>query len=223
MNKRSQFGFSILEMMITLAILTVVIAVVAEAVVTMETRNVTESGKVDLTQQSREFMDQIVNDIHQNGFPSIKMFDPSTLTSATNCTQDANVSCGLVSLSTSAIQFEGDVDGSGVSEVFIQEVGTTCPCKIQRGTVSKASYIASNAQPAYYTEVDNVMNTSVFAAYTSDGASVDLSTPMTTGFADVTDVGITLYVRSIQPDPKTNQYPTTTMVAAAKITNVNSL
>ena len=210
-------------MMITLAILTVVIGVVSEAVIAMQQRNVAESGKVDLTQQSREFMDQIVNDIHQDGFPSIKLFDPSTLASGTNCKLDANVACGLISVSSNAIQFEGDVDGSGVSEVWIQEIGTTCPCTIQRGTVSKASFMATNAQPPFYTEVDNVLNTNIFSAYQADGLSVNISSPVTSGFSDITDIGITLYVQSVQRDPKTNLYPTVTMTAAAKITNINSL
>jgi hypothetical protein len=164
-------------------------------------------------------MDQIVNDIRQSGFPSIKMFDPATLTSSTNCSLDANVACGLVSVSSTAIQFEGDVDGSGVSVVTIQEspAGGPCPCKIQRGTVLKSV----GGTPAYYTEVDNVMNTNVFTAAQFDGTAVTL--PITSGMSNIASVGITLYVKSVQPDPKTGQYPTVTMVASAKIANINSL
>ena len=225
MNNKRQRGFSLLEMAVALAVLTIIVAVVTEALMTMQARNVVESGKVDLTQQSREFMDQIVNDIHQTGFPSIKLFDPSTLASPTNCSLDANVACGLVSAGPNALQFEGDVDGSGVSEVFIQEVpsGGPCPCTIERGTVPKSTYIANpNAQPPYYTEVTNVMNTSIFTAYESDGSLVS-PWPISSVMQDIADIQITLYVKSTQADPKTNQYPTVTMVAAAKITNWNSL
>lgn len=224
MNNGHQRGFSLLEMMVVLVILTIILAVVTDALMTMQARNVVESSKVDLTQQSREFMDQIVNDIHQSGFPSIKLFDPSTLASSTNCSLDANVACGLVSVSSSALQFEGDVDGSGVGEVFIQEIpsGGPCPCTIERGTVPKSTYINNNnAQPPYYTEVVNVMNTSIFTAYESDGSLVTL--PISSGMQNIADIQMTLYVKSTQPDPKTNQYPTVTMVAAAKITNWNSL
>lgn len=221
---RSKRGFSLLEMMVALLVLTIVIGVVTKAIETMQARNVVESSKVDLTQQTREFMDQIVSDIHQSGFPSIKLFDPSTLTSATNCSLDAGVACGLVKVTATSMQFEGDVDGSGVSEVYIQEVpaGGPCPCTIQRGTVPKSTYVANPAaQPPYYTEVDNVMNTAIFSAYYSDGTPVSL--PASSSMFNVANIGITLYVKSAQPDPKTNQYPTVTMVASAKITNWNSL
>lgn len=223
MNDNRQRGFSLLEMMMTLAILTIVLAVVTDALMTMQARNVVETGKVDLTQQSREFMDQIISDIHQSGFPSIKLFDPSTLASS-NCSLDAGVACGLVSVTPNSLQFEGDVDGSGVSEVFIEEVPATgpCPCTIQRGTVPKSTFVLNpNATPPYYTEVVNVMNTSIFTAYESDGTPVTL--PVTSAMENIADIQMTLYVKSTQPDPKTNLYPTVTMVAAAKITNWNSL
>jgi hypothetical protein len=40
---------------------------------------------------------------------------------------------------------------------------------------------------------------------------------------NIAAVGITLYVKSSLPDPKTGQYPTVTMVATAKINNKQSL
>jgi len=215
MKDKLQCGFSLLEMMVTLIIITIVIAVVMQAVVTMEARNTVESGKVDLTQQSREFMDQIVSDIHQSGFPSIRTADPTTLGLGPGCASYSTIACGLISVAPSALQFEGDVDGSGVSEVYIQEVpaGGPCPCTIQRGTLPKSQYIANPAaQPPYYTEVTNVMNTAIFTAYDSSGTANPVS-------GNIAAIQITLYVRALQPDPKTNQYPTVTMVSGAKITN----
>lgn len=228
MKMKLQSGFSLLEMMAALVILTIVFAVVTEALVVMAARNVTESSKVDLTQQSREFMDQIVSDIHQSGYPSISTYAKGDVNMApsANCTQDQYVACGLRYMSATQLQFEGDVDGTGVSEVFIQEspAGGPCPCTIQRGTISKATYILNPAvTPPYYTEVDNVINTSVFAAFTSDGLPVSLGSGISSGFNNIANIQITLYVQGRQADPKTNQYPTTTMVSSAKISNVNSL
>jgi prepilin-type N-terminal cleavage/methylation domain-containing protein len=222
MKHGQQGGFSLLELIVSLAILSIVLGVVVEGITTMEARNTVEANKVDLTQQTREFMDQIVNDIHQAGFPGLNMFDPSTLTSKTDCTQDNNLACGLVSVSTTAIQFEGDVDGTGVSEVYIQlnVPSGGCPCSIQRGTVLKSV----GGLPQFYTQVDNVINTAVFTAYQSDGTPVTLPATKTSGnLKNITAIGITLYVKSLQSDAKTGVYPTVTMVATAKVSNIQSM
>lgn len=225
MNTGRLRGFSLLEVMVTLAILSVVLGVVLAGISTMQTRNTVEVSKVDLTQAAREFMDQIVNDIHQAGYPGMNMFDPASLTSPqspTDCTKDNNISCGLISVTSTAIHFEGDVDGTGVSEVYIQLVQPAggCPCTVQRGTVLKSV----GGTPAFYTQVDNVMNTSVFTAYLSDGTQLTLPADSATGnLKNITAIGITLYVKSSQPDPQTGQYPTVTMVATAKISNIQGL
>lgn len=226
-TRNPQRGFTLLEIAASLLILSLVIGVVAQGITTTEARNRVETSKLDLTQESREFMNQIVSDLHQSGFPTIGMFDPSSLTSPTDCTLDANVACGLISISPTAIQFEGDVDGTGVSEGFIQLVQsngpnaaacTTPPCVIQRGTISKADWMQGQA-PAYYTEVNGVMNTNVFTAFDHDGNPIVIN-PAITSQAwtyNISAIGITLYVKSSHPDPKTGTYPMVTLVSTAKI------
>lgn len=222
-----QRGFTLLEIAASLLILSLVIGVIAQGISTTEARNRVETSKLDLTQESREFMNQIVSDLHQSGFPTIGMFDPSTLPSPTDCTQDASVACGLISISPTAIHFEGDVDGTGVSEGFIQlvqsngpnaAVCTTPPCIIQRGTISKAEWMMGDPI-AYYTEVNGVMNTNVFTAFDHDGNPITIS-PAITSQAwtyNISAIGITLYVKSPHPDPKTGVYPTVTLISTAKI------
>ena len=102
------------------------------------------------------------------------MFDPTTLTSATTCSMDTNVACGLTSFSSTALVFEGDVDGSGVSQVYLQLAqnvnGGACvtlPCVLRRGTVLKSV----GGTPPYYTELNNVNNKSIFTAYKYDGSA----------------------------------------------------
>src|SRR6516165_11360698 len=68
-------GFSLIELMISLVIVTIVFAIAMQAMVEMVQRKSVETNKMDLVQESREFMDQITNDIHQSGYPSYKMFD----------------------------------------------------------------------------------------------------------------------------------------------------
>jgi len=225
---RRDRGFSMIELLVALGILSIVSGIIVQGISTMQQRNLVEVNKVDLTQESRQFMDQIVNDIHQAGFPSIRMFDPLALTSATCGSTDTNVACGLISVTSTALQFEGDVDGSGVSEDWIQLVQTngagaaactTPPCVIQRGTVTKVAWAGgAGTAPAYYTEVNNVMNTAAFTAYFFDGSSVTLPASAS-DLPNIRSIGITLYVRATQADQKTGQFPTITMASTAKINN----
>jgi type II secretory pathway pseudopilin PulG len=205
-------GFTLLELIVSVSILTAVIGVVTTGMIDIQKKSASDVNKVGLAQESRQFMDQILRDLRQSGFPSLAMFDSASgVTTSSN-----NVAIGLISFSTSAIQFEGDIDGSGVSEVYIQVVVPTggCPCVVQRGTVLKSV----GGTPDYYTELDNVMSQNIFTAYKYDGSA------WVSGTDDISlikNIGITLYVQSPTPDvnQSTATFPTTTMVSDVWINN----
>jgi len=209
-----------IELMVSVAILTLVVGVVVQGLSRLMQRNKMETTKVDLTQESREFMDQIVNDIHQAGYPSLKTFDPATKPLGYN---DPGVAIpGLVSATGSALQFEGDVDGTGtVSEVFIQLVpaGGPCPCTIQRGAIAKALW-QGGALPSYYTQVTNVNNTNIFQGYDNAGNNVALAGAIPVGSVNLAAIEITLSVRTTQPDSN-GFFPIINMSTSAKIHNWN--
>lgn len=221
-----QHGFSLLELMAVLAILSIVMAVVMTGVAQLQRKATNESQRVDLTQESRQFMDQIVKDLHHAGYPNARMFDAAV--AAANPTYYGD---GIMQLRPGYLQFEGDVDGTGtVSEVFVQlvpELGP-CPCTLQRGTTSKANWLAG-AVPLYYTQVDNVMNTNIFTALHTDGTNALMPCgpkPGTPSCADgnsidfIKSVGLTLNVRSLNPDMPDKAYMTVTMSSDAKISNL---
>jgi prepilin-type N-terminal cleavage/methylation domain-containing protein len=170
-NSVRKRGFSAIEMLITLALLTVVLGVVVKGIIELQARNFNENGKVDTVQEARDFIDQMTRDIHGTGYP------PPAVTPQSNprCTDglgnintavrnNANVACGIVSFSTTGVTYEADLDGLGtVSVVYLKLVpptGTTnCPCQLQRGTVSKTAWIANNSIiPSYFTTVNGVLN-----------------------------------------------------------------
>jgi len=210
-----QRGFSLLELLVVVAILTTVIAVLTDGIIQIQKKSASDVYKIGVAQERRQFMDQILRDLRQCGFPGLAMFDASA--SPTPTTSSTYVAGGLISFSSSAIQFEGDVDGSGVSEVYIQIVvppSGTCPCSVQRGTVLKSV----GGTPAYYTELDNVMSQNIFTAYKYDGSAYNSASDQ---LSSIKNIGVTLYVRSPQPDSNNSSttYPTTTMVSEARINN----
>src|ERR1700692_2100209 len=111
-STRLQHGFSLVELMIAMAILTIVVSVLTDGMIQIQKKSASDVGKVDVAQESRQFMDQILRDLRQCGFPSLAMFDSSF--SPTPTVSSTYVAQGLISFSSAAIEFEGDIDGSGV-------------------------------------------------------------------------------------------------------------
>ncbi|HZR31503.1 MAG TPA: prepilin-type N-terminal cleavage/methylation domain-containing protein [Terriglobales bacterium] len=163
---RSQHGFSLLELLISVAILTLTLGVVFGYINNSQKVYRAEEQKVDTTQQGREFLDQITRDIHQAGYPGQKMYDSAIL--AVPPANDSRVAVGLVRVSASELWFEGDMDGDGAVESVRYTLfdnngnaiggASNCPCSLQRSVVLKAN-AAPNAQlTSYNSSVDGIIN-----------------------------------------------------------------
>jgi len=169
-NRREQ-GFTLIEMLAAVCLMVIVVGVAVKGMQDLQTRNFAESSKVDTVQETRDFIDQMVRDIHGVGYPP-----PVVVTSigsaasacsdgfgvATSIRNNVSVACGIVSWSPTSMVYEGDLDGSGtVSAVFMKIVTptglTTCPCILQRGVESKQLEL-NGITPTYFTEVNGVMN-----------------------------------------------------------------
>src|SRR6266403_4925010 len=179
---RSQAGFSLLELVIVCAILTIVLAAIFNGVDLVTQRSHAEQTKVDLTQEGREFVDEFERDLHQAGYPNCRMV--ATALAANNCPADYNnptttnpyvaenskVAVGLVYVSNYQIVFEGDVDGDGVVDSVryrvVDSAGNyppsgTCPCTIQRSQVQKDatnSTLPLGQATSFSQELQNVVN-----------------------------------------------------------------
>src|SRR5258706_3679562 len=160
---RSQAGFSLLELVVVCAILTIVLAAVFNGVNLVTQRSQAEQTKVDLTQEGREFVDEFERDLHQAGYPNCRMVTAPG--AVNNCPADyvnqiagvpvvaksSAVAAGLVYLSNTQIVFEGDVDGGGtVDSIRYQLVDSAgnsppnrnCHSSIQRSPIQKMDRIA---------------------------------------------------------------------------------
>ncbi|HEX2712064.1 MAG TPA: prepilin-type N-terminal cleavage/methylation domain-containing protein, partial [Candidatus Acidoferrales bacterium] len=201
-------GFSLIEMLVVLLLLSVVTGTVLSQISMVQQRSRTEQIKLDIFQESREFMDQMVRDLHQTGYPNIRMFDTSAWAPALSspAMNDARLAAGLLKIAPNEIVFEGDVDGDGQVDVLDYKLVTTgnnCPC-LQRSQVLK-----STGGTVFSTEVQNVQNAGtnadpIFVAYQTDGTVVnaaDSTTPTT--LANIKTIQITLKLKAAVADPQT--------------------
>ena len=173
LRRRGQLGFSAIEMLVAVVLLMAVLGVVVRGVQNVQQRNTTETSNVDAVQDVRNFIDQMVRDIHGVGYPppaaiagaAASCNDPTT-GAITAMRMNPNVACGVVLYSPTQVVYEGDYDGTGVSVVFLNLVpgpGNRCPCTLQRGVVTKqvwalnpANYPVPGVQ--YFTTVNGVLN-----------------------------------------------------------------
>ncbi len=154
-----QAGFSLIEMMVVLLVLSIVIGVTMKAINDVAQRSRTEEAKVDLNQETREFVDQIVRDLHQSGYPTSGMYNSNPNVLSKYYAQ------GITAATQTSLTMEGDVDGDGVVDVVSYQLSTDtavapagqCPCKLQRSQVTKVDMAAQPA-PVYNVEVDQVLN-----------------------------------------------------------------
>ena len=231
-------GFSLLEMMIALAILMVVIGVAVQGLVQMQHRNFAETSKTDTVQQTRDFVDQMVRDLHAVGYPPRSVFVTKPV-----CDADNRVACSLVSYTPTQIVYEGDLDGTGtVYRVWVQlwvPPSGNCPCVLRRGVVPKASL---PQVPDYFAEVNGVLNSgdgaggsrpinlpgsgsyatyaaaNVFEAYDTN-ASLVPSCVTVVDCSSVASIKITANVTSGYADPKTGIYSVYSITSRARLNN----
>lgn len=173
--RKSLRGFSAIEMLVAVVLLMAVLGVVVKGMTDMQRRSFSETSKMDAVQDTRDFIDQMVRDVHDVGYPPPRAI--GVIGGAANATpyctdalangvvnaavrNDVSIACGIVSYSPTSVVYEADLDGTGtVSAVYLNLVanGGNCPCTLQRGVVTKAQELAGNL-PQYFTTVNGVMN-----------------------------------------------------------------
>src|SRR5437773_9294409 len=66
---RAEEGFSLIEMMVVLAIISIIMASVFKSIDLTQRTSRSQQVKLDLTQQAREFVDQLTRDLRNSGYP----------------------------------------------------------------------------------------------------------------------------------------------------------
>ena len=164
---KAQRGFSLVELLTVVVILMLVTGVVFQQIDLVQKRGRQEDVKMDLTQESREFVDQMVRDLHTSGYPNKKMYLVNLLTN-----NDNRTAVGLVQVTPTSIWFEGDVDGDGQVDSIqyqLQSNAGTCPCTIRRSQVVKVNGTEPwNQASNFNMEANNVVNSGGTVAITGN-------------------------------------------------------
>jgi prepilin-type N-terminal cleavage/methylation domain-containing protein len=171
-----QHGFSLLELMISMAVMLVILGAAFRYVAVATRRSAAEETKMDLTQQAREFVDEFERDLHQVGYPGCRLLAGSG--GGYNCDtpyqttvySNNKLAAGLVKVTSYQVILEGDVDGDGVVDSVQYRLvdsngndpvnGSTCPCAIQRSQLSKlnADPVSGQSAPVWSQELQNIVN-----------------------------------------------------------------
>ena len=233
-------GFALMEMLLALGILGLIMGGVFAAITQMQRRQTAESARVDIVQETRDFIDQMVRDIHTVGYPPgrVEAGNP-------NCVGNLKVSCGLILFSNTQIQYEGDLDGTGtVYQIWLQllpPASGSCPCILQRGVITKQAALAGQV-PTYFTEVNGVLNSGngagaatypvnlpggSYTAYSTADLfdAYDVNANPVAGCADplscssVRSLQITVNVAPNFADLQTKAYPVLSITSKARLNN----
>lgn len=162
----STHGFTLLELLVVVAILTAVLGVVFTAVTRLQKTYKAEETKVDATELARTFLDGMASELRQAGFPSRRLFAPGVLGSP--AVNDYRCAAGLVRVSASELWLEADIEGDGQVEsvryTLTDSNGTpvtansNCPCNLWRSQVVKVTGAPASQAVNYNSSVDRIIN-----------------------------------------------------------------
>lgn len=247
MNRRTQRGFSLIEMLVVVAVFTVVTGAVFALLDMAQQRYKMESEFLDTFQGARLAIDQMTRDIHSAGYPPANSFfvaPPANLVAVAPFAWSPGypgAACNLGACNTPAdfdLIIEADIDpqnNNGVEWVRYRLNGTT----LERGFALKVAGgdpVAATLAAGMVPYVDNVMNNTTAAQMNTIRSYypgmfpgnnpvpvfqylVDPGKPATP--ANIREVNITLIVMSANPDPKSRVPRLVTLTARVRRINPN--
>jgi prepilin-type N-terminal cleavage/methylation domain-containing protein len=231
-SKRQDCGFSLIELMVVILLLTIIMGAIFQQIASVQQRSASEQNKLDLLQESREFLDQMTRDLHQAGYPNSRLYAPGL--PAATVTSPANA-VGLVKVGVGDLWFEGDINNDGTVESvkYHYDSGTNCSCNcpcVRRSETAKVAGdpLTGQGTAPYQTEVQYALNGAgtadpIFFAFEADGTAVNLSSPMDFNvnpdvIARIKTIQVRMRVQG-NPDLRTGQRPVSTLETTVMLNN----
>src|SRR5215471_19493064 len=118
-DRRRQYGFSLVEMLIVVLVVGIIMGGLFRVLALMQRTSTSEQVKLDLTQQAREFIDQLSHDLRSAGYPNLRNMSQGSVDSAGNLlTYPATPenAVGLIYVSYNQLWFAGNVDGTAQTD-----------------------------------------------------------------------------------------------------------
>jgi prepilin-type N-terminal cleavage/methylation domain-containing protein len=212
-----QRGFTLIELLMVVLLLSIIVGAVFSQIERAQVRYRVEDQRVDLTQQEREFIDQFTRDLHQAGYPAASMFGGVGTANQT--------ALGLISLSSTDVVIEGDVDGDGAVDTveysYFDGSGwpankgpNPCPC-IRRSQVPKGTAVSAATT---FTQVQNVVGNSFFTAFTVNGVAITLPASAS-DIPKIKTVQISVTTQGTTQDTDAHKSIQVTMTGMARLVN----
>lgn len=243
MHKQAR-GFSLIELLVVVLILTIVLGVVFTQIANVQRRYRQEESRLDMFQQAREAMDQLARDLHESGYPNYRMYAATvfgypagSIIPSAPAPQDNPVlrnhqrnAVGLVSLVDGEIIFEGDVDQDGQVDSVRYRInngvvaGFTCPC-LERSQVTKIAADPLAQGTNYQVLVENVVDFD-FVGTDNNGTVVSSSNPAAgipnvtpTSLMSIESLRVTLNVQGGAMEFDTNRRAESSFVITSRLPN----
>lgn len=244
----AQKGFSMIEMMVVIGVLMIIMGSVFQSIDLTQRTSRNQQVKLDLTQQAREFVDQLTRDLRNAGYPYQRNMangikDPNNATYNFVNAADPYNAPGLIFVDNGSLWFAGSVDGTSGAEAGTAAVKIIrydyvaaganepgCPC------IRRTEFLRNGGDPladaknpgaaAAQMEIQGVQNgttaaDAIFTVYDDTGAALGLPLDFdnnATTLAGINSLKIVMTVQAAQPD-STGTFPVTTVVSSVALSN----
>jgi prepilin-type N-terminal cleavage/methylation domain-containing protein len=244
---RKQAGFSLLEMMVVVLVLTVIMGAVFKSINISQRASRSQQIRLDLTQQAREFVDQITTDLRNSGYPYVRNMangvvdlnngNPAPYNTFTSAYDPSNAP-GLIYVDNGSLWFSAALDGTAGAQAGTANVriirydyvaaGLNCPClrrtEFARNGGDPLADAQNPGQAVAQLEIQGVQNgvpgNPIFTVYDAAGNAIPLPVDWNSGalIAGINSLKVVLNVQSPNQDSN-GERPITTVVSSIALVN----